>query len=93
MKIEKELMCLCGRDIQSKLRTTLLSIKGRMLSVFKHMFLIFKQYYTYFYIFFHSYIFFKKIKNCYLNICTKQTLSIFNFNKNNIMIVLKFYKT
>ena len=90
MKIEKEFMCLCGRDIQSKLRTTLLSIKGRMLSVFKHMFLIFKQYYTYFYIFFHSYIFFKKIKNYYLNIWT---LSIFNFNKNNIMIVLKFYKT
>ena len=42
MKIEKELMGLCERDIQSKLRTTLLSIKGPLVHEFKRMFLIFK---------------------------------------------------
>ena len=31
--------------------------------VFKHMFLVFKQHYTYFYIFFHLYIFLKDTNN------------------------------
>ena len=34
--------------------------KSRLLYKFKHIFLVFKQYYTYFYIFFHSSIFFLK---------------------------------
>ena len=46
---------------------------------FKHMFLVFKQHYTYFHTLFYSYIFPKKTENCCLNTCTKRALSLQKF--------------
>ena len=45
-----------------------------MVYEFEHMFLVFKQHYTYFYTLFHSYIFSKKIKKYCLNTRTKQVI-------------------
>ena len=44
---------------------------ARLVHAFKYMFLVFKQYYTYFHIFFHPHVFQKKADNCYLNAHTK----------------------
>ena len=38
-------------------------LRSRSVHVFKHMFLVFKQHYTYFYILFHPHVFLKNTKN------------------------------
>ena len=47
-------------------------LRDRFVYVFKYTFSVFKQYYTYFYIFFSSIHLFNKIKNYYLNTHTKR---------------------
>ena len=44
--------------------------------IFKHIFSVFKQYYTYFYTLFSPTNISKKTENCCLNIRTKRTLSM-----------------
>ena len=48
--------------------------------VFKHMFLVFKQHYTYFYILFHSHIFLKDTNNITRTI-------FFFFRVNNLSLL------
>ena len=50
--------------------------KERKKNIFKHIFSVFKQYYTYFYTLFSPTRIFKKIENYCLNIRTKRTLSM-----------------
>ena len=48
--------------------------------VFKHMFLVFKQHYTYFYILFHSHIFLKDTNNI-----TRTTFFFFRVNNLSLL--------
>ena len=48
--------------------------------VFKHMFLVFKQHYTYFYILFHSHIFLKDTNNI-------TRTNFFFFRVNNLSLL------
>ena len=53
------------------------NIRECLVSVSKQQFSVFKQYFTYFYIFFHSYVFPQKFLNNnfqFLNTCIKRTL-------------------
>ena len=52
------------------------NLRSRLVRKFKHMFLVFKQYYKYFHTFFHPHAFKKKkTKNYHLNTPTKQYLN------------------
>ena len=58
------------------------TLRGNLVCVFKQLFLVFKQHFTYFYILFHSHIFPQMFSNNnfqFLNTCTKRALSLLSF--------------
>ena len=60
----------------------------RLVREFKHIFLVFKQYYTYFHTFFHPTHISKKTKKCCLNKRTKRVT--IQTNINNIITIYHF---
>ena len=63
--------------------------RGCLVYQLKNMFLIFKQYYKYFYTLVYSHVFKKKNENCCLNIRTKQALVFPNNNHIHSQMAIK----